>query len=95
MRVGGRLKNSNLHFSDVHPLLIGSKSKTISLIVEWCHQMTTHGGRGLTINEVRNDDFWVVKCNTVVRNCGIDMFGPFLIKEGRKQLKRLGALFTY
>ena len=27
-------------------------------------------------------------------NCGIDMFGPCLIKEGRKELKRYGALFT-
>lgn len=25
---------------------------------------------------------------------GVDMFGPFLIKEGRKELKRYGALFT-
>ena len=68
LRVGGRLKKSNLHFSDVHPLLIGSKSKTTSLIVEWCHQKTAHGGRGLTINEVRSNGFWVVKCNTVVRS---------------------------
>ena len=119
LRVGGRLKKSNLHFSDVHPILIGSNSKTTSLIVEWCHQRTAHGGRGLTINEVRSNGFWVVKCNTVVRslvgkcvkcrllrgklgeqkmadlptdrtldgppftNCGVDMFGPFLIKEGK------------
>ena len=27
-------------------------------------------------------------------NCGVDMFGPFLIKEGRKVLKRYGALST-
>ena len=27
-------------------------------------------------------------------NCGIDMFGPILIKEGRKELKIYGALFT-
>ena len=27
-------------------------------------------------------------------NCGVDMFGPFLIKEGRKEVKRYGALFT-
>ena len=49
LRVRGRLKKSNLHFSDIHPLLIGSKSnsKTTSLIVEWCHQKTAHGGRGL------------------------------------------------
>ena len=130
LRFGERLKKSNLHFSDVHPLLIGSKSKTTSLIVEWCHQKTAHGGRGLTINEVRSKSFWVVKCNKVVRslvgkcvrcrllrgklgeqkmadlptdrtldgppftNSGVDMFGPFLIKEGRKELKRYRALFT-
>ena len=27
-------------------------------------------------------------------NCGVDMFGTFLIKEGRKELKRYGTLFT-
>ena len=26
--------------------------------------------------------------------CGVDMFGPFIIKEGRKELKRYGAMFT-
>ena len=68
LRVRGRLKKSNLHFSDIHPLLIGSKSKTTALIVKWCHQRTVHGGRGLTINEVRSNGYWVVKCNTVVRS---------------------------
>ena len=27
-------------------------------------------------------------------NCGIDMFGPILVKEGRKEMKRYGCLFT-
>ena len=27
-------------------------------------------------------------------NCGVDMFGTFLMKEGRKELKRYGTLFT-
>ncbi|XP_060607803.1 uncharacterized protein LOC132759944 [Ruditapes philippinarum] len=26
--------------------------------------------------------------------CGVDLFGPFYIKEGRKELKRYGVLFT-
>ena len=26
--------------------------------------------------------------------CGIDMFGPVLVKEGRKEMKRCGSLFT-
>ncbi len=27
-------------------------------------------------------------------NCGVDLFGPFYIKQGRKQLKRWGVIFT-
>ena len=27
-------------------------------------------------------------------NCAVDYFGPFIIKEGRKELKRYGILFT-
>ena len=27
-------------------------------------------------------------------HCGTDMFGPFIVKEGRKELKRYGAIFT-
>ena len=27
-------------------------------------------------------------------HCGVDYFGPFVIKEGRKELKRYGVLFT-
>ena len=26
--------------------------------------------------------------------CGVDMFGPFLVKDGRKIQKRYGAMFT-
>ena len=118
LRDVGRLEKSNLNFSDIHPLLlIGNKSKKTAFIVEWCQQRTAHGGRGLTINEIRSNCFSVAKCNTVVRslvgkcvncqllrgklgkqkmadlstdktldetpftNCGVGMFGPFLIKE--------------
>ena len=26
--------------------------------------------------------------------CGVDMFGPFITKEGRKEIKRYGMIFT-
>ena len=26
--------------------------------------------------------------------CGVDIFGPLLVKEGRKEVKRYGAIFT-
>ena len=45
LRVGGRLRKSNLHFTDVHPTLLGKDSFIIRLIVEWCHQKMARGGR--------------------------------------------------
>ena len=68
LRVGGRLKKSYLNFGNIYPLLVGKESRITNLIVGWCHQRTAHGGKGLTINEVRSNGFWVIKCNTVVRS---------------------------
>ena len=45
LRVGGRMRKSNLHFTDVHPTLLGKDSFIIRLIVEWCHQKMARGGR--------------------------------------------------
>ena len=68
LRVGGRLRKSNLRFTDVHSILLSKDSCITRLIVEWCHQKTAHGGRGLTINEIRSNGLWVVQCNTIVRS---------------------------
>ena len=59
LRVGGRRRKSNLHFSNVHPILLSKDSCITRLIVEWCHQKMAHGGRRLTINEIRSNGFWV------------------------------------
>ena len=131
LRVGGKMKKSSLHVNVVHPVLLDKDGNIPRLTVEWCYKKVAHGGRGLIINEIRSNGFWVVCCNVIVRsligkcvkcrllrgkfgeqkmadltndrtldgppftNCGVDMFGPFLIKEGRKKLKRYGALFTW
>ena len=68
LTVGGRLRKSNLHFIDVHPILLSKDSCITRLIVEWCHQKTAPGGRRLTINEIRRYGFWIVRCNTIVRS---------------------------
>ena len=122
LRVGGRLKKSSLHLMVFHPVLLAKDGNITRLIVEWCHNKLKHGGRRLSMNEIRSNSFWVVQCNTIFKcwllqgklgeqkmadlpndrtldgtpftNCGIDMFSPFLIKEGRKGLKRYGAFFT-
>ena len=68
LRVGGRLSKSSLHFCDVHPKLLSKDSCITRLVLEWCHQKTAHGGRGLTINEIRSNGFWIFRCNTIVRS---------------------------
>ena len=35
-----------------------------------------------------------LECHPPFTYCAVDYFGPFIIKEGRKELKRYGALFT-
>ena len=52
LRIGGKLRKLNLHFTDVHPILLGKDSSITRLIVEWCYYKVSHDGRrGLTINE--------------------------------------------
>ena len=89
-----------------------------------------HGGRGMTISEIRSNDFWVINCTAAVKSmiskcldcrklrgktcqqkmsdlpeeqlieeppfsyCGVDLFGPFVVKESRNIYKLYGAMFT-
>ena len=51
-----------------HPILLGKDSCITRLILEWCHQKMAHGGRGLTINKIRSNGFWIVQCKTTVKS---------------------------
>ena len=122
LRVGGRLRRSDLEESIKHPIILPNKGKISRLIVESCHKRVCHQGRGLTTNEIRNSGYWIVQCSTLVRRvisdciqcrflrglrgeqkmadlpsdqmqegppftyCAVDYFGPFYIKEKRKEL---------
>ena len=67
LRVGGRLKKSSLHLMVFHPVLLAKDGNITRLIVEWCHNKLKHGGRRLSMNEIRSNGFWVVQCNTIVK----------------------------
>ena len=130
LRVGGRLRRANLPDEVKFPIILPKKDHISKLIIQHFHEKTSHQGKGMTLNEIRSNGFWLidgissvfsflsscVKCKkmrgTVQEQkmsdlpedrmdccapftyCAVDYFGPFIIKEGRKELKRYGVLFT-
>ncbi|XP_050390455.1 uncharacterized protein LOC126809746 [Patella vulgata] len=130
LRVGGRLGNSRLSCAEKYPIIMPRKSFVTELLIAHHHELCEHQGRGLTVNELRLNGYWILGCTSAVSEyihkcvkcrklrgrcqdqkmsnlpedrlestapftyCGVDCFGPWLIKEGRKELKRYGVLFT-
>ena len=131
LRVGGRLSRSKLTSNEAHPVVLPNTSNiTEAIVVIWSHETIDHGGRGLTLNNLKKNGIWVLGANAVVRriihkcvmcrklrgkfgdqkmsdlpkeryceatafpHCGVDMFGPFIIRDRRSNLKRYCTLFT-
>ncbi|XP_052445763.1 uncharacterized protein LOC127987458 [Carassius gibelio] len=130
LRVGGRLVHAALHPHVKHPAILPRHSHISTLLIRHYHEQVYHQGRGMTINELRSNGFWILGCSKAVSSyiykctrcrklrrcteeqrmanlpqermettppftyCGMDCFGPFYVKEGRKELKRYGLLLT-
>ena len=130
LRVGGRLTRASFTDDTKFPIILPRNSHVTKVIVKHFHERTHHQSKGMTLNEVRSNSFWVVSGPSVVANiisscvkcqrlrgavqeqkmsglpedrlepcppftyCAVDYFEPFIIKDGRKELKRYGMLFT-
>lgn len=130
LRVGGRLRNADLHHHIKHPAVLPAKGHVTTLLIQHYHNQVQHQGRGITLNELRANGFWILGCSHAVSSfiykcvkcrkfrrsaeqqqmadlprdrmeetppfsyCGMDCFGPFYVKDGRKESKRYGLLFT-
>ena len=68
LRVGGRLSRSKLTSNEAHPVVLPKTSNiTEAVVVIWSHETIGHGGRGLTLNNLRKNGIWVLGANAVVR----------------------------
>ena len=125
LRVGGRLCKSYLNDGCKRPVLLPKEERVTLLIMQWCHSMCAHGGRGLRLNELQSCGYWLICGNAAVKKmivhcvqccrlhgrlvqqkmadlpycgvaeapsfklCGVDMFGPFIIKQKRSQVSTI------
>lgn len=72
LRVGGRLDNSSLEYSSVHPLLLPKKCTLSNLICDHYHQQSLHSGPRTT-QSIILQKFWIISLRSLlrsrIRNC--------------------------
>ncbi|XP_015586021.1 uncharacterized protein LOC107263332 [Cephus cinctus] len=67
IRVGGRLKNSNIPFNQKHPILLPPSHHVSDLIIRDAHHRNLHGGIQSTLYAVR-ERFWILNSKNQVRH---------------------------
>ena len=66
LRVGGRLRHSDLPYAAKHPALLPKGNPISTAILQFCHEQTAHQGRSMTVNEARATGFWVVGASQAI-----------------------------
>lgn len=66
LKVGGRLRNSASQDTLKHPAIIPKNHPITKMIIAHHHENVKHQGKGLTINEIRANGFWIQGINKVV-----------------------------
>ena len=67
VRVGGRLRKAEeITEEEKHPIILPKKGHITDLIIRHAHRKVAHGGRGMTINELRRK-YWVTNASAAVR----------------------------
>ena len=65
-RCGGRLNKANISYSSKHPILLSKQHHLTTLITQYAHERTMHGGVKDTLTEIRSK-YWIVKGRQFVR----------------------------
>ena len=68
LRVGGRMRKANLLDDLKNPVILPKSSHITRLIICHAHEKTNHSGRGLTLNQLRSNGYWVINGNAAVRS---------------------------
>ncbi|XP_071963458.1 uncharacterized protein [Antedon mediterranea] len=60
IRVGGRVKRSKFAFDVKHPLILPKRCHLTKLIISHFHEQMNHAGKVSTLNEVRQQGYWII-----------------------------------
>ena len=71
IRVGGRIRRSELNEEYMHPIILPKKSKVTELVVKWCHLKAAHCGRGITLNKIRDRGFWIINASSIAKSVSV------------------------
>ncbi|UYV63214.1 hypothetical protein LAZ67_2003462 [Cordylochernes scorpioides] len=107
LRVGGRLRHSDLDIDQKHPMLIPKDHFVTKLIVLHYHLNNLHSGTQLTLSLIRNK-FWIPSGRNLIKRVlnqclvclkgrpfekiGIDLAGPI---QAKPMLKRSKVIFKF
>ncbi|XP_026015330.1 uncharacterized protein LOC113016608 [Astatotilapia calliptera] len=59
IKVGGRLRDSNLPLSVKHPTIIPKEHHVTRMIIAYCHEEVKHQGKGMTLSAIRTRGYWI------------------------------------
>ena len=60
LRVGGRIKRGSFMEEIKFPVIFPRKGHVTDLIIKYFHEKVQHQGRGMSLNEIRSNGFWVI-----------------------------------
>ena len=72
IRVVGRISQFRMENKRKHPILLRKNGHITSVIINIYQGRVGHGGRGMTINEIRSTGFWVINCTAAVKSMNLE-----------------------
>lgn len=67
LRVGGRLKHSDLSFNAKHPIIMPKVHHVTNLIIDYYHVISLHAGPQL-LQSIISQKFWIISARSIMRS---------------------------
>lgn len=91
IRVGGRLRNSQVHYNSCHPILLPGDHRLTRLVIECEHVRNLHAGLQATMASVRQT-FWPLSLRSSARSI-INENALLALRQTRSNLRPSWLLY--